>query len=125
MFSCILSPRKKLKTTPLQNTQQLHFALCIRWGFAPTLLLGYLCLMLRGLSLSSLPKASRVLNTGWAESTSEYEIKTILPWGIKLHQNDVCIIYNFIKVIFGQHKCDFWWGRPVGLGDLFDLGNNF
>lgn len=49
----------------------------------------------------------------------------VLPWGVELHQNDVCPVHHFIEVLFGQHQCDFRRRRPVGLGDLFDLGNNF
>ena len=53
------------------------------------------------------------------------ETDTILPGSIKLYQDDVGIIHHFIEVVLGQHKCDFWWRRPVRLGDLFDLGHNF
>lgn len=46
------------------------------------------------------------------------------PWGVELHQDDVCIVNSLIKVFLGQHQCRLRRGLPIWLRHLFHPGHN-
>lgn len=56
-------------------------------------------------------------------ASNQYFI-TDSPWGVELHQDDVCVIYSVIKVVLGQHQCGFRRRLPIWLSHLFNTLHN-